>query len=172
MGFPVPLHRDEERMARLNDPFSELEESVMEDMRRVYSERTIDHFLNPRNLGEIQAPDGYGRLTGPCGDTMQICLKTNNGRVENATFWTDGCGPSIACGSMVTEMAKGRSIAEAHRVTQGDILDALGGLPEESRHCALLAANTLKTAMKDYLSCRNEPWKRAYRKMTSSRYPS
>lgn len=151
-------------MTQTNGPFSELEESVMEDMRKVYSEKTIDHFLSPRNLGAIQAPDGYGSLTGPCGDTMQICLKASNGMVVNAMFWTDGCGPSIACGSMVTEMAKGKSIAEAHRITQEDILDALGGLPEESRHCALLAASTLQMATKDYLRCMNEPWKRVYRR--------
>jgi len=151
-------------MTQTDGPFSELEESVMEDMRKVYSEKTIDHFLSPRHLGSIQAPDGYARLTGPCGDTMQICLKANNGRVVNATFWTDGCGPSIACGSMVSEMVRGKSIVEAHRITQEDILGALGGLPEESRHCALLAARTMQMAARDYLRCKNEPWKRLYRR--------
>ena len=147
-----------------DDSFRELEESVMEDMRRVYTEEAIDHFLNPRNVGETQSPDGFGRVTGPCGDTMQIYLRVNNGRVTNATFWTDGCGPSIASGSMVTELVKGKSVAEAQRVTQDDVLDALGGLPEESLHCALLAANTLKAAIRDYLAFKNEPWKRAYKR--------
>jgi len=146
-----------------DDSFKELEESVMEDMRRLYSEKVIGHFLNPRNLGQLQAPDGFGRVIGPCGDTMEIYLKTKNGKVTNATFWTDGCGPSIASGSMTTELIKGRSIAEARKITHDDILNALGGLPEESLHCALLAANTLKEAIKDYLAFKNEPWKRAYR---------
>lgn len=146
-----------------DDPFKELEQSVMEDMKRVYSEETIDHFLKPRNLGEIPTPDGFGRITGPCGDTMEICLKVRDGRVINASFWTDGCGPSIASGSMVTEMAKRMNISKAQRISQHDVLTALGGLPEESEHCALLAANTLKEAIKDYLVCKNEPWKRAYR---------
>ena len=146
-----------------DNSFRELEQTIMEDMKRTYSETTIDHFLNPRNLGEIPGHDGLGRITGPCGDTMQICLKAMDGKVTNASFWTDGCGPSIASGSMVTELAKGKSVHEAQRITQQDVLDALGGLPEESRHCALLAANTLREAIKDYLVSRSEPWKRAYR---------
>ena len=146
-----------------DDSFKELEQSVMADMKGVYSEKTIDHFLNPRNLGEIPAPDGFGRITGPCGDAMEICLKVRDGRVMNASFWTDGCGTTIASGSMVTEMVKGKSIVEASRITQDGILAALGGLPEESEHCALLAANTLKEAIKDYLAFKNESWKRAYR---------
>jgi nitrogen fixation NifU-like protein len=152
-----------EKMAEeFADSFEELEQSVMEDMKKVYSEKTIDHFLNPRNLGEVTAPDGFGRITGPCGDTMEICLKVRDGKVMNASFWTDGCGPSIASGSMVTELAKGKSVLEAQKITQQDVLDALGGLPEESLHCALLAADTLKEAIKDYLAFKKEPWKRAY----------
>ena len=146
-----------------DNSLTELEQTIMEDMKRTYSETTIDHFLNPRNLREIAGHDGLGRITGPCGDTMEICLKVRDSKVTNASFWTDGCGPSIASGSMVTELAKGKSVHEAQRITQQGVLDALGGLPEESRHCALLAANTLKEAIKDYLVSRNEPWKRAYR---------
>ncbi len=145
-----------------DDSFKELEQSIMAEMKKVYSEKTIDHFLNPRNLSEIPAPDGFGRVTGPCGDTMEICLKVRDGRVANASFWTDGCGPSIASGSMVTELAKLMNISEAQRISQHDVLAALGGLPEESEHCALLAADTLKEAIKDYLTFKNEPWKRAY----------
>jgi nitrogen fixation NifU-like protein len=147
-----------------DDSFKELEQSVMEDMKRVYSETTIDHFLNPRNLGRINAPDGQGRMTGPCRDTMEIYLKIKDGKVINASFWTDGCGCSIASGSMVTELAKGRSVLEAQKITRQDILDALGGLPEDDLHCALLATDTLKEAIKDYLASKREPWKRAYRR--------
>jgi nitrogen fixation NifU-like protein len=144
------------------DSFKELEQSIMEDMKGIYSEKTIDHFLNPRNLGKIPAPDGIGRITGPCGDTMEIYLRVNSDKIVNTTFWTDGCGPSIASGSMITEMAKRMNISEAQRISQHDVLTALGGLPEESEHCALLAANTLKEAIKDYLAFKKEPWKRAY----------
>jgi nitrogen fixation NifU-like protein len=93
---------------------------------------------------------------------MEIYLKLRNDKVINASFWTDGCGPSIASGSMITEMAKKMNISEAQRISQHDVLAALDGLPEESEHCALLAANTLKEAVKDYLAFRKEPWKRAY----------
>ena len=145
-----------------DDPFKELEQSVMEDMRKVYSEKTIGHFLKPRNLGELPTPDGFGRVTGPCGDTTEIYLRVRDDKVINASFWTDGCGPSIASGSMVTEMAKQTTIGEAQRISQQDVLTALGGLPRESEHCALLAANTLKEAIKDYLVYKKEPWKRSY----------
>ena len=147
----------------MDEGFKQLEESVMADMRATYSEAVIDHFLNPRNLGEIPNPDGLARVTGPCGDTMEIQLRVRNGAVYHVTFWTDGCGPSIACGSMTTDLVKGKSIGEALGITQKDILSSLGGLPEESQHCALLASNTLKAALRDYLALKNEPWKRAYR---------
>jgi len=147
-----------------DDSFKELEQSVVEDMRKIYSERVVDHFLNPRNLGRIQAPDGFGRITGSCGDTMEIYLMIKNAGITDATFWTDGCGSSIASGSMATELVKGKSISEARGITKDDILDALEGLPEESLHCAALTASTLREAIKDYLAFKKEPWKRAYRR--------
>ena len=148
----------------MTSDFDELQEAIIADMRKYYSEKVIDHFLNPRNVGEIQNADGFGRVTGPCGDTMEMWLKVKNDSIADATFLTDGCGTTIASGSMVTEMVKGKSILESQKITQQDVLDALGGLPEESIHCALLAANTLKATIKDYLALKNEPWKRAYRK--------
>jgi len=136
---------------QFDDLFRELEQSVMEDMKRTYSEQTIDHFLNPRNLGRIPAPDGLGGITSAHGNTMEIRLRVKDDRVMNAAFWTDGCGAAIASGSVVTELAKGKSVWEAQKITQRDILDALGGLPEDSLHHALLAANALKEAIKNYL---------------------
>jgi len=144
--------------------FDELEEYVMADMRRTYTDTVIDHAMNPRNVGSMPNADGFASVTGPCGDTMEIWLRVKEGRVVNATFWTDGCGTSIAAGSMVTELAKGIGAVEAMRITQDDILKALGGLPEGSLHCALLAASTLREAIQDYLAYRKEQWKRAYRR--------
>ena len=86
------------------------------------------------------------------------------GIIIQASFYTDGCGASIASGSMVTEMAKGKNITEAQKIGQQNVLDTLGGLPDESEHCALLAANTLKEAVRDYIAMKREPWKKAYRK--------
>jgi len=141
-----------------------LQELVKAEMRKLYSETVIDHSMNPRNVGTMEDADGFARVTGSCGDTMEIWLKVKNSTIADATFMTDGCGTSIASGSMVTEIAKGKSVGEAWKISQQDVLNALGGLPEESEHCALLAANTLKTAIKDYLAFKNEPWKRAYKK--------
>lgn len=144
--------------------FEELERQVMEDMRRTYSEKVIDHAMNPRNVGSMPDAEGFASVTGPCGDTMEIWLRVKADRVVDATFWTDGCGTTIAAGSMITELAKGKAVGAALKITQQDVLNASGGLPEESLHCALLAANTLKGAIKDYLAFRKEPWKRAYRR--------
>ena len=143
------------------DKFQEL---IKAEMRKVYSETVIDHSMNPRNVGALDDADSFAKVTGPCGDTMEIWLKVKNDTISDASFMTDGCGTTIASGSMVTEMAKGKSISEAQKINQQDVLDALGGLPEESQHCALLAANTLKAAIRDYLTMKKEPWKRAYRK--------
>jgi nitrogen fixation NifU-like protein len=160
-----PLRR--EKVSSGSDPFEELEEAVMEDMRKTYSEKVIDHFLNPRNLGELGDADGFGKVTGPCGDTMQICLRVNDGKITEVAFMTDGCGTTIACGSMTTELAKGKAVTEALRITQDGILKSLDGLPEDDIHCSLLAANTLKEALRDYVSLQKEPWKRAYRRIES-----
>ncbi len=142
----------------------ELQDLVPADARSIYSETVIDHAMAPRNLEAIQNADGFASERGPCGDTMEIWLRIKSGCIARATFMTDGCGPSIASGSMVTEMATGKSTGEAHRITQRDVLDALGGLPEDSEHCALLAAKTLKAALKDYIATKQEPWKRTYRR--------
>jgi nitrogen fixation NifU-like protein len=147
----------EEMAQEFDESFKELEKTVMDDMRRTFSEKTIDHFLNPRNLGQIPAPDGFGRVVGSCGDTMEIYLRVKGDRVVKASFWTDGCGPSIASGSTVTELVKGKSVLEAQKISQQDVLDALDGLPEENLHCALLAANALQEAVKDHLASRKEP---------------
>ena len=143
--------------------FDDLEEELIGEMTQVYTETVIDHAMNPRNVGNIDDADGFAQITGPCGDTMEIWLKVRNNVITQATFLTDGCGTTIAAGSMVTELAKGKSISQALKVSQQDVLNALGGLPQESQHCALLVVNTLKGAVKDYLAFKNEPWKRAYK---------
>lgn len=144
--------------------FDELMKAIMEEMRKTYSDIAIDHANNPRNTGIIENPDGYARITGPCGDTMEISLKVRDKKIVNAGFWTDGCGATIACGSMTTEMAKGKTIEEVFGIGQKEILEALGGLPEDHIHCALLAANTLRAAIEDYLASEKEPWRQAYKR--------
>jgi nitrogen fixation NifU-like protein len=148
----------------MTSTWEQFEELIKAQMRKIYSETVIDHAMNPRNLGDMEDADGFARVTGPCGDTMEIWLRAKNGDLTDATFLTDGCGTSVASGSMVTEMAKGKQITEALKITQQDVLNALGGLPEESQHCALLAANTLKEAIRNYREMKKETWKQAYRK--------
>ncbi len=155
------MSMDSDEFQKLAD---ELQQAIIEDAREVYSETVIDHAMNPRNAGTITDADGYGKVKGSCGDTMELWLRVNNVVITNATFLTDGCGTSIAAGSMVTEMARGKNITEAIKITQQDILTELGGLPEESEHCAVLASNTLKQAILDYMALQREPWKKAYRK--------
>jgi nitrogen fixation NifU-like protein len=146
----------------MSSDLDRMAEELERQMWAGYSPVVIDHARNPRNAGSIPNADGFASVTGPCGDTVEIWLRVKDNTIKEAAFWTDGCGTTIAAGSMVTEMAKGRPVAEALRLTQQDVLEALGGLPEESLHCALLASNTLKEAAKDYLAYRREPWKRAY----------
>jgi len=113
------------------------------------SPQASERFEQPRNYGPPERFDGHARITGPCGDTMEFWLCTNDGRIAEARFTTTGCGPSRAAGSMATELAVGKPPREAAQIEQADILAALGGLPEESEHCALLASNTLKVAIDD-----------------------
>jgi NifU-like protein involved in Fe-S cluster formation len=111
-----------------------------------------DHASHPRNHGPLRDFNGYARITGPCGDTMEFWLAAQNGKLERISFITDGCGSSLACGSMATSLVEGKRVEDAAALDQKNILDALGGFPAEFEHCALLAANTLKAACEDYLN--------------------
>ena len=111
-----------------------------------------EHAVHPQNYGPLKSFDGHARITGPCGDTMEFWLAVSNGKVESVSFVTDGCEASQACGSMATNLALGRKLSDAAALGQEDILTALGGLPAESEHCALLAANALRAACEDCLS--------------------
>ena len=138
----------DERTGRASDDWVDgLQGRVIRDMEKVYSPRVMELWKNPQNAGSLDYPDGYGQVTGPCGDTMQIWLRVKEDVVVEATFWTDGCGTSVVCASMVTTMAKGRTLEQVARIDEQSVLDELGGLPEEDRHCALLAANTLREAI-------------------------
>jgi len=115
----------------------------------VISPMVIDHAQAPRNRGPLATFDGHARITGPCGDTMEFWVLVRDGTVKKASFVTDGCGPSLAAGSLATCLAQGKRLEEATAIGQREILEALGGLPAEVEHCALLAANTLKAACED-----------------------
>jgi len=148
----------------MSSSWEKFQELVRAKMLDIYSEAVVEHSMNPRNMDEMENADGFAKVTGPCGDTMQLWLKLKRDTIQKISFLTDGCGTSVASGSMVTELAKGKKLGQAQRISQKDVLDALGGLPEESEHCALLAADTLKAAIRDCLAMKKEPWKKAYRR--------
>jgi nitrogen fixation NifU-like protein len=124
-----------------------IQNEVYEQERMVFSERVIKEYNNPKNIGKIVQPDAFARLTGWCGDTMEIYLKMDHDIIEDISFMTDGCGATIACGSMLTSMVKGRSVDEVKAITDNDLVTALEGLPEENLHCAHLAIITLEKAL-------------------------
>lgn len=116
-----------------------------------YSEKVMDHFLNPRNVGEIPDADGVGNVGNPvCGDIMRLYIKLENGKIVDAKFKTFGCGAAIATSSMVTELVKGKTIEEALKISNRAVAEALGGLPAVKMHCSVLAEEALKSAVEDY----------------------
>lgn len=119
----------------------------------MYSEKVIDHFSNPRNVGEIENADGVGEVGNPvCGDMMKITIRVENDRIEDVKFKTFGCGAAIATSSMVTEMVKGLPLDQALEVSNKRVAEALDGLPPQKMHCSNLAADALHKAIEDYRS--------------------
>jgi nitrogen fixation NifU-like protein len=119
----------------------------------LYNETVMDHFLNPRNMGDVSEADGVGEVgAAACGDIMKISLKIRDGKIEDARFKTFGCGSAIASSSMATELIKGRTLEEAKNFSNQEVVDALGGLPPVKIHCSVLAEEALKAAIEDYES--------------------
>ncbi|MBS6981534.1 MAG: Fe-S cluster assembly scaffold protein NifU [Oscillospiraceae bacterium] len=117
----------------------------------LYSDIVMDHFMHPRNVGEIENPDGVGQVgNAKCGDIMKMYLKIRDNVIQDVKFETFGCGSAIASSSMATEMIKGKTIDEALAVTNRQVVDALGGLPAHKLHCSVLAEESIKSAIKDY----------------------
>ena len=118
-----------------------------------YSEKVMDHFANPRNVGEIEDADGVGSEGNPvCGDMMEFYIKVDDGLLTDVKYKTFGCGAAIACSSMVSEMAKGKTLAEAKKITNADVAAELEGLPKNKLHCSNLGADALHKAIEDYES--------------------
>ncbi len=116
-----------------------------------YSKKVMDHFFNPRNVGEIKNPDGYGKVGNPvCGDIMEMYISVKDDHITDIKFKTFGCGSAIATSSMVTEMAKDLHVDEALKITRNDVASELDGLPPQKMHCSNLAAGALHEAIKDY----------------------
>jgi nitrogen fixation NifU-like protein len=129
-----------------------LQKQIMEQIQKQYSHAVIDHWQNPRNFKKIENPDGYAKMEGPCGDTMEMFIRIKDDTITECAFQTEGCGTTIACGSVTTELAREKSFIQAlAAVSSKKILETLGGLPEADVHCAQLAAETLRRALADRL---------------------
>jgi nitrogen fixation protein NifU and related proteins len=116
-----------------------------------YSEKVMDHFRNPRNVGEMKDADGIGKVGNPvCGDIMELYIKVKDDTIVDAKFQTLGCGAAIATSSMVTEMVKGKKLEDALKISNSMVAEALGGLPSQKMHCSVLAEEALQSAVTDY----------------------
>jgi nitrogen fixation NifU-like protein len=138
-----------ENFDRLVDEF---ERHIIVQARAAYSDKVGEELYYLKSLGRMPEPDACGIVHGWCGDTMEIYLRLDGEQIEKASFMTEGCGPTTACGSMLTKLIQRMSLEEAERIRPQDLIDALDGLPEESVHCAELAVNTLREAIA------NRPW--------------
>ena len=125
----------------------------MADVKSLYSEKVMEHFRNPQNVGDMDNPDGIGHVGNPvCGDIMELYIRVDDNVISDAKFKTFGCGAAIATSSMVTEMVKGKTIEEALAISNRAVAEALGGLPSVKMHCSVLAEEALKSAIDDYIS--------------------
>ena len=135
----------------VDDFVQKLQQQIYEEAKEAYGEPAFQRWQNPLYMGTMPDADGHACVHGKCGDTMEIFLRFNGDRVDEALFQTDGCGSSIACASFAAEMARGKTPDQLLEVSGESILNELGGLPEDQQHCAFLAAETLQTALDDYM---------------------
>ncbi len=133
----------------LNKLAQTLQKEIIEKTKQDYSKIVVDNWMNPTNFGKIDNPDGYAQITGSCGDTIELFLKMRDKKIENARFLTDGCGVSIACGNIVTELIKGKTVEQVKQINANTLLENIGGLPSADEHCAALATDTLQLAIKN-----------------------
>jgi len=116
-----------------------------------YGDRVMDHFKNPRNVGDMENPSGAAKVENPvCGDVMELYIRVEKGRIVDAKFKTFGCAPAVSASSMVTEMIKGKTLKEALEISNEEVADALGGLPPAKMHCSVLAEDAVRGAIEDY----------------------
>lgn len=134
----------------MTEEYDKITEHLQEAILEGYSQKFKNEFLSPKNIGMLEHPDSYVSITGPCGDTIEMSLAIENGRVSEIGFMTDGCGATITCGSYVTRAAKGRTIEEALEITPEHVVEYFEGLPDEQKHCAKLAVMTLTAAIEKY----------------------
>ncbi len=138
-------------MSRLDDFVNNLQEQIFDEAKEAYGEKGFDRWRNPRFHGRMSDPDGRSRVTGDCGDTMEIYLKFDNGRVQKASYFTDGCASSAICGSFAAELTLGRTPDELTDINGDMVLEKVGRLPAEDHHCTVLSAAAVQEALSDYM---------------------
>jgi nitrogen fixation NifU-like protein len=146
--------------SEFDEGIEEIKAATIGDVQE--AEKAIEKWL--RYMGEMENPEGHAKITGPCGDTVEMFLRIQDNKVTDARFLTNGCLTTIAAGSMACDLAIGRDIKGAFKVSQELISESLGGLGEDSVHCALLASTTLRDALTDYLTSKRQPWRSIYKK--------
>ena len=154
------LRKTVEENASFDEYVNSLQSEIESSEEEIFSRKTISEYRNPFKVGRMSDPDGFAVIEGWCGDSLEIYLRIagreGDARITDTRFMTDGCGASIACGSMVTRLACDRTVDEAMEISREDIIEALNGLPEENLHCATLAAATLRKALRKYKDSQTE----------------
>ena len=140
------MTRDED----FEDTLEKIREKIRRDEEKIYSQKVIHEYRHPTNFGSFDHPDATGEIRGVCGDTMKMDLRIQDNVIQDARFWTDGCGASLACGNMLSSLIKKKHIHEAMRISSEQLLEVLGGLPQENHHCAALAVATLSLTLENY----------------------
>jgi nitrogen fixation protein NifU and related proteins len=149
--------------------WEKFQEQMRSEMEKTYSQTAIEYMMNPRNLGHIHDSNVYASVSGVCGDNMEMWLKIQDEKVENASFCTSGCGVTIACGGMVTELAKGKTLGEALAIGADIIVKKLDGLPDDHIHCAGLASLNLKKAIITYINRPKRTRNKVHKKETEEK---
>ena len=135
----------------MDDFVDRLQEQIFDETKAIYGEEVFARWQNPKFMGKMTDATAVGRITGTCGDSMEIYLRVENDHIQRASFFTNGCGAAVACGSMAVELATGKQIDDALCVGGDTILEALGGLPADESHCAYLSAETLMAAIHEWM---------------------
>ncbi|MBT8350985.1 MAG: iron-sulfur cluster assembly scaffold protein [Deltaproteobacteria bacterium] len=139
-------------MKKLDIFVNDLQEQIFDEAREAYGEKGFERWRNPRFNGKMKDHDAHAKVTGACGDTMEIFLKFENNRVKDASYFTDGCASSSICGSFAAELAIEKKTDELTEITGETVIKTIGGLPKEERHCAFLAAETIQEALSNYMT--------------------
>jgi len=145
-------------------PADTVDQALAEELGAAIHPKVLDHVVRPRNAGLLEDPDGEATLTRECGDGLCIQLRVQGDRIREIGFMTNGCGAMLACGSAVTELARGRTLRQAMALDGAAVMEVLEGLPLQESHCATLSAGALKAAVRNVLMNRQEAWKRPYRR--------